>query len=94
MSVISSASEPSQYSGQYHSVKGTLVETVGNVTGLQSWTQSGRQEHDSGEAEVTAARAQNYVEGVSDRVEGKKDSIVGAVTGDKQQQFSGELRAL
>lgn len=88
------------------SVKGTAVETVGNLTGSDSWKTSGREEHTKGEAEIKgnvthpsihfsilssdlAAEAKGYVEGVGDRVEGKKDSIVGSISGDKSQQISG-----
>ena len=40
-----SENAPSKTSGQYHSAKGTVVEAVGNLTGAQSWQQSGQQEH-------------------------------------------------
>ncbi|KAF7363573.1 putative Hmp1-mismatch base pair and cruciform DNA recognition protein [Mycena sanguinolenta] len=69
-----STGEPNQTSGQFHSVKGTVVETIGNVTGLESWQTSGKEEH------------------AADRIEGKKDSVLGAITGDKTQQMQGNIQ--
>ncbi|KAI4517883.1 hypothetical protein EV122DRAFT_220047 [Schizophyllum commune] len=85
-------SDPSKTSGQYHSTKGNVVEAIGNATGLESWQTSGKQEHAEGEGEYNAARAKGYAEGTADRISGKKDNIVGAVTGDSSQQAQGQAR--
>ncbi|KAF8987608.1 hypothetical protein BDZ89DRAFT_1087701 [Hymenopellis radicata] len=86
------SSEPNKSTGQYHSVKGNIVEAIGNTTGATSWQQSGREERAAGEAEINTAKAKGYAEGAGDRLTGKKDSIVGAVTSDKQQQMSGNVQ--
>ncbi|KAG9308527.1 hypothetical protein JVU11DRAFT_11871 [Chiua virens] len=70
---MSNSQDPSKMSGQFHSMKGSVLEGAGNATGNQSWSQSGKEEHARGEAEY-------------------KDSVVGAVTGDKSQQAAGNAR--
>lgn len=79
----------SQTTGQYHSVKGTVVEAIGNITGATSWQQSGREEHAAGEAEYDAARAKDYIDGASDRLVGKKEAVLGAISGDHQRELTG-----
>lgn len=63
---------------------------VGNATGWEEWQRSGRDEHMQGEAEYKAAQAKGYADGTVDRLSGKKDAVVGAVTGDRQQETAGK----
>ncbi|KAI6017408.1 hypothetical protein BKA83DRAFT_4327667 [Pisolithus microcarpus] len=72
--------EPSKLTGQFHSMKGSVVEAVGDATGATSW------------GEYTAAQAKGYMEGLTGRVGGYKDSVVGAVSGDKDQQVKGNAQ--
>ncbi|KAF7323458.1 Hexose transport-related protein [Mycena chlorophos] len=66
MSSDNTSSTYNKSTGQYHSVKGTAVETIGNMTGLESWQKSGKEEHAAGEAEYKAAQAHEYVDGATD----------------------------
>lgn len=59
------------------------------MMGSQDWTQAGKEEHARGEGEYKTAQAKGYTQGVTDRMGGYKDSVVGAVSGDKSQQASG-----
>jgi len=76
--------------GQFHSVKGAVLETMGNLTGSANLRQSGREEHAAGQREVEAAKAKNLGEGITDRATGK-DAVVGSVTGDRSQEVAGGL---
>ncbi|KIM91951.1 hypothetical protein PILCRDRAFT_57452 [Piloderma croceum F 1598] len=83
---------PDKGTGQFHSVKGNVNETIGNVTGQKDWQRDGQAEHRRGEAEYDAARAKGFVEGVGDRISGKKDAVLGALKGDKSQQIQGNVQ--
>jgi len=50
---------------------------------------AGKQEHATGEADVDAAKAKGYAEGTLDRLGGKKDVVISAVSGDRRQEASG-----
>ncbi|KAJ3847584.1 mismatched base pair and cruciform DNA recognition protein [Lentinula lateritia] len=92
MSSNQTSSEPSKLNGQYNSTMGTAKEAFGNAVGGDSWTQAGKEQHVQGEAEYNDAQAKEYANGTIDRVGGKIDSVVGAVTGDTQQQIAGNVR--
>lgn len=73
-------------------MKRGAVEGVGSLTGSETWQRSGKQEHAAGEGEYYTARAQGYAEGTAgDRLVGKKESVVGSLTGDRLQETSGAL---
>ncbi|KIY69565.1 hypothetical protein CYLTODRAFT_420632 [Cylindrobasidium torrendii FP15055 ss-10] len=85
-------STPSKLRGQYHSVRGTLFEAIGDALGWSSWSNSGRDEHRSGEAEIQAAEAKEFVQGAVDRFEGRKESVLGSILGDKARQTQGNAQ--
>jgi len=92
MSSSGNTNEPSKVTGNYNSIAGGIKETVGSYTGYTDLEQSGAQQKRDGDAEYQAAQAQGYAEGTVDRASGKVDHVVGAVTGDKQQEMSGSAR--
>ncbi|KAH6904880.1 hypothetical protein BKA70DRAFT_1226098 [Coprinopsis sp. MPI-PUGE-AT-0042] len=86
------SSNPSKASGQMHAAKGSVKETLGATFGATHMKHEGAQEHRAGVAEKDAAKAQNYAEGTGDRMTGKKDQVVGSLTGDRSQQHAGDMR--
>lgn len=66
-----------------------MTQTVGDATGIQSLSQSGAEQKSRGDAEHAAATAQAYAEATVDRVGGKIDRVVGAVTGDQAKEAEG-----
>lgn len=46
---------PSKVTGQYHSMKGSLVEAIGNTTGSEAWKEAGRREYEQGQRELEDA---------------------------------------
>ncbi|KAG7094919.1 hypothetical protein E1B28_005725 [Marasmius oreades] len=88
---MSSSNEPNKTSGRYHSIKGNVVGTIGNLTGSKPWQQSGKEEHAQGEAEYQTAQAKGYVEGTIDRVGGHEDSVIGTLSSDESRRAQGNL---
>lgn len=84
--------EPNKLNAQAQSAKGTAEQAIGDLTGSTSWKNSGQEDHAKGQAEYKGAQAKGYAEGTLDRLSGVKDSILGAVTGDKAQQASGNVQ--
>ncbi|KIY64016.1 hypothetical protein CYLTODRAFT_425589 [Cylindrobasidium torrendii FP15055 ss-10] len=83
---------PSKTSGQFHSVKGDLKQSLGGAFHDHSMQAEGKQEHVAGKVEYDAARAEGYAEGTKDRVVGTKDSVLGALTGNASKQSSGNAQ--
>ncbi|POY70924.1 hypothetical protein BMF94_6102 [Rhodotorula taiwanensis] len=81
--------QPSKSNANWNSTVGGIKETVGNVTGITSLVQAGEEQRTSGEAEYKLAQTQEYAEATADRIGGKFDRVIGAVTGDKEREASG-----
>lgn len=79
----------SKTTGTMKETIGKVEESIGNVTGVESWKTSGQERRVQGDAEHKGAQAEGYVEGTKDRVIGKKDQLSGAVTGDTTQEAAG-----
>ncbi|KAH8917315.1 hypothetical protein BT69DRAFT_1248954 [Atractiella rhizophila] len=92
MSYNNSSNNPSKSNANWNSTVGSAKETFGNMTGASSWEQSGAEQRSRGDAEYKAAQAKGWTEGVGDRIGGKKDNVVGAVTGDKSQEMTGRAQ--
>ncbi|KAJ6537879.1 hypothetical protein B0H19DRAFT_1382548 [Mycena capillaripes] len=83
---------PSETNGQVNSVMGTAKVTVGNMTGMESMQNSGKEQHMKGETEQNAAQAKGMAEGLMDQATGMAKKMMGVVTGDSTQEASGKMQ--
>ncbi|ORY83584.1 hypothetical protein BCR35DRAFT_303465 [Leucosporidium creatinivorum] len=84
--------QPSKINAAWNSTVGSIKETYGAAVGASGLEAAGRDQAAQGEVESNAAQAQAYAEGTADRLGGKLDRVVGAVTGDIEQQQAGEAQ--
>ncbi|GAA5862684.1 hypothetical protein JCM1840_002640 [Sporobolomyces johnsonii] len=75
--------------GNINSMVGAAKATVGDATGFTSLSQAGNEQKASGDAEYKAAQVNGYAAGTADRLGGKIDRVVGAVTGDSAKEAQG-----
>lgn len=68
----------------------TIPTQIGNATGSDAWKTSGKEERAAGDKEYEDARASGWTEGLVDSVQGKMNSVMGALTGNTQQQRAGK----
>jgi uncharacterized protein YjbJ (UPF0337 family) len=76
-------------SGTVKNTVGKMEETIGNLTGLDSWKTSGKKNQAEGDVEHKQSQAQGYTEGTKDRVVGAAENMAGSLTGDSSQEISG-----
>ncbi|KAL7007262.1 hypothetical protein EMMF5_003101 [Cystobasidiomycetes sp. EMM_F5] len=94
-STNNSSAEPSKANASYNQTVGSAKQTVGSLVDTTLGTdlqQQGQTQYNEGVAEQKAAEAEGYIKGTADRVEGKINNVVGAVTGDRQQQAEGQTQ--
>ncbi|KAK4050969.1 hypothetical protein OIV83_003098 [Microbotryomycetes sp. JL201] len=84
--------QPSAARGKYNEIVGGLKETYGAAVGSKYLEDAGRDQAAQGQVEQKAVQTQAFVEGVTDRIGGKTDRLMGIVTGDKELERQGEQR--
>ena len=86
------SSDPSKTNAQLNSTVGTLKETAGNIIGSKDLSETGKSQHEEGEAERKKAEGKAYGEGLAEGIKGKVQNVGGAITGDKEEQAKGSLK--
>jgi uncharacterized protein YjbJ (UPF0337 family) len=82
----------SKVSAKFHQTKGSLKESLGRTFRAPGMQQRGAQERAEGHAEYQAATGRSsYGQGTKERIAGKKDQVLGSLTGDRAQQTKGYL---
>jgi len=86
--------QPSKVHGNLSAATGSVKENVGWAFGNRSMEANGKAENAKGNAEIEAAKAKGYAEGVVDNVSGSVKNGVGQVLGNERMRVEGEAERL
>ena len=86
--------EPSKVSGNLSAAAGAVKENVGYAVGNHSMEARGAADRAQGNAEVEAAKAKGYTEGVVNNVSGAVKNAAGQVVGNDRMRAEGEAERL
>src|SRR6476469_5592339 len=82
--------EPSKAHGNLSAATGAVKENVGAAFGNRSMQAKGAAERAEGNAEIQAAKAKGYIEGVVNDVSGTVKNATGQVLGNESLRAKGE----
>ena len=86
--------QPSKVNGNLSAAAGAVKENVGYTLGNRSMEAQGAADRAKGNAEVEAAKAKGYSEGVMDNVTGAVKNAAGQTVGNERLRAEGEAQRL
>ncbi|KAJ3054914.1 hypothetical protein HK097_000380 [Rhizophlyctis rosea] len=81
--------QPTKTSGHASQIGGAVKQNIGSLLGDRSMQAEGASQRAQGDAEVQAAKAQQFTEGAVDAAGGNIKKHIGAMLGDESMRASG-----